>query len=114
MPETTAAMLPQTEHEAERRRQSGHYVRPVVREVPQGFSSPQMLQVAVGREGQMEQRHATAAARQGSPCHGGLGDYAQYCCSLPIDRYMQSAFSISCSTASRLRLVSRSITSSGG
>jgi hypothetical protein len=27
----------------------------VVREVPQGFSSPQMLQVAVGRQGQLEQ-----------------------------------------------------------
>lgn len=38
----------------------------------------------------------------------------QYCASLPIDRYMQSAFSISCSTASRLREVSRSMTSSGG
>ena len=38
----------------------------------------------------------------------------QYLPSLPMDRYMQSAFSINCSTASRLRLVSRSMTSSGG
>ena len=42
------------------------------------------------------------------------GHPVQYCCSLPMDRYMQSEFSSSCSTASRLRLVSRSITSSGG
>lgn len=38
----------------------------------------------------------------------------QYWASLPIERYMQSAFSTSWSTASRLRLVSRSMTSSGG
>lgn len=38
----------------------------------------------------------------------------QYCASLPMERYMQSAFSRSWSTASRLRAVSRSITSSGG
>lgn len=44
------------------------------------------------------------------PCHR----QEQYCASLPIDRYMQSAFSISWSTASRLREVSRSMTSSGG
>lgn len=55
MPETTAVTSPQTEHGAERRWQSGHHGRPVVREVPQGFSSPQMLQVEVGREGQLEQ-----------------------------------------------------------
>ncbi len=40
--------------------------------------------------------------------------YPQYCASLPIERYMQSAFSSSWSTASRFREVSRSITSSGG
>lgn len=39
---------------------------------------------------------------------------AQYWASLPMDRYMQSAFSTSWSTASRLRAVSRSMTSSGG
>ncbi|MEU3188131.1 hypothetical protein ABZ707_28640 [Streptomyces sp. NPDC006923] len=55
MPATTAAMLPQAEHGAERRWQSGHHGWPVMREVPQGFSSPQMLQAAVGREGQFEQ-----------------------------------------------------------
>ncbi|GGJ99924.1 hypothetical protein GCM10011583_34160 [Streptomyces camponoticapitis] len=55
MPATTAAMLPQAEHGAERRWQSGHHGWPVVREVPQGFSSPQMLRAAVGREGQFAQ-----------------------------------------------------------
>ncbi|WP_438494427.1 hypothetical protein [Streptomyces asiaticus] len=55
MPDATAATHPQTEHGAERRWQSGHHGRPVVRAVPQGFSSPQMLQVTVGREGQLEQ-----------------------------------------------------------
>ncbi len=45
----------------------------------------------------------------------GLPDQAaQYCPCLPIERYMQSAFSRSWSTASRLRAVSRSMTSSGG
>ena len=42
------------------------------------------------------------------------GQAVQYWLCLPIERYMQSAFSRSWSTASRLRLVSRSITSSGG
>ena len=45
---------------------------------------------------------------------GNRAPQLQYWVSLPIDRYMQSEFSSNCSTASRLREVSRSITSSGG
>jgi hypothetical protein len=55
VPETTAATPPQAEHGAERRWQSRHHGRPVVREIPQGFSSTQILQVAVGKEGQLWQ-----------------------------------------------------------
>lgn len=54
----------------------------------------------------------------GAPPGGGAPPshvrYEQYWASLPIERYMQSAFSSSWSTASLLRAVSRSITSSGG
>ncbi len=38
----------------------------------------------------------------------------QYCACLPIARYGQSAYSVSSSTASRLREVCAAITSSGG
>ncbi|MFC8006096.1 hypothetical protein ACFUXJ_24600 [Streptomyces olivaceus] len=55
MPETTAATPPHAEHGAERRWQSRHHGPPVTRETPQGFSSPQILQVAVGTEGQLWQ-----------------------------------------------------------
>ncbi|TQK52187.1 GntP family permease [Streptomyces sp. SLBN-118] len=58
-----------------------------------------------------------ARTRKGAPGSPGRPlpyQLVQYCCSLPIERYMQSEFSRSWSTASRLRLVSRSITSSGG
>ena len=52
--------------------------------------------------------------RSGAESAFRRGQAAQYCACLPITSYGQSAASSSCSTAARLRLVSRPITSSGG
>ena len=52
---STAAVRPQEQHRAERRWQAGHHGRPVIRDVPQGFSSPQIEQVAIGKGGQVRQ-----------------------------------------------------------
>lgn len=55
VPETMAAVRPQEQHRAVRLWQAGHHGRPVVRDVPQGFSSPQIEHAAVGRGGQLTQ-----------------------------------------------------------
>src|SRR5690606_22042001 len=85
-----------------------------VSSTPWGYSTPHLIP-----PGGMRQR--PAGARPGaSTAKGPLGRgkrgrrQRQYCASLPIDRYMQSAFSSSWSTASRFLDVSRSMTSSGG
>ena len=53
VPEITAAVRPHELHRAVRRWQAGHHGRPVIRDVPQGFSSPQIEQEAVGKDGQV-------------------------------------------------------------
>ena len=55
VPEITAAVRPHELHRAVRRWQAGHHGRPVIRDVPQGFSSPQIEQEAVGKDGQVLQ-----------------------------------------------------------